>query len=117
MSKKRVTFKLPASEPDFFDLLYQFASDLFSFIVKMARLWSVFALGAALLVLRYSPQYSVKGSYFWTCSSFLFVAVCAQLLYGIFLYPELLSPIKHIPTPKVSHRLCRLQLFRSLIRP
>lgn len=71
----------------------------------MAPPWSILALSAAVLVVSLKPEYSIQQSYLWTALSFLAVTTFCQFVYRCVLYPDYLSPLRDIPTPKVKHHL------------
>jgi len=70
------------------------------------------AVSAAVLVVSLKPNYSILQSYIWTSVSFVAVTSFCQFVYKCILYPDFLSPLRHIPTPKVIkvHRLYSLAL-------
>lgn len=80
----------------------------------MAPPWSLIAVSAAVLVVSLKPEYSIRQSYFCTAVSFVAVTVFCQFVYRSILYPDFLSPLRHIPTPKVI-RVPRLSLSLAMI--
>jgi hypothetical protein len=64
--------------------------------------WSLGVIGAAVLLVSQRPEYSIHQSYALTIAAFLSIYLLARFVHIAILYPEFLSPIKHLPTPPVS---------------
>ena len=69
--------------------------------LKMILARTTFALNAAVHLVLLKTEYSIGKSYVWTSVSFVAVAVFCQFVYKCILYPDFLSPLRQIPTPKV----------------
>ena len=81
----------------------------------MSPPWITVALSASVLVVSCQPNYSIKQSYLWTTISFVAIAICCQFIYGAIIYPEYLSPIRYIPTPKVIYDFFRFPFSLYLV--
>ena len=65
-------------------------------------MWAVIAVSAAVLVVMFISDYSILQSYLWTSIGFGIGTLFCQFVYSAILYPEYLSPLRHLPTPKVT---------------
>jgi hypothetical protein len=63
--------------------------------------WSLIAISAAIAVVSIKPEYSVQQSYIWTATVFLGTTLLAKFIYSAILYPQFLTPLRHLPTPPV----------------
>ncbi|OKL56355.1 hypothetical protein UA08_08529 [Talaromyces atroroseus] len=61
--------------------------------------WTAVAALAAVLVVKFTPEYSLHSSYSLTATAFVSTAWVASFIYTSILYPTYLSPLRHIPTP------------------
>lgn len=50
----------------------------------------------------FQPQYAIYNSRIATVAILFLIVSVSKLIYQLFLYPALFTPIKHIPTPGVS---------------
>ena len=53
----------------------------------------------------FRPEFAIYGSRIVTIAVLVTAITIAKLLYQLFIYPEFLTPLKHFPTPSVSHRI------------
>ena len=71
--------------------------------LKMILAWTTFALSAAVHLVLLKTEYSIGKSYVWISFSFVAAALFCQFIYRCILYPDFLSPLRRIPTPKVKN--------------
>ncbi|OCK76578.1 cytochrome P450 [Lepidopterella palustris CBS 459.81] len=53
----------------------------------------------SLFVNQYAPAYSVCHSFYWTATALFSAQVLLHAIWSIIIYPKLLSPLRHLPTP------------------
>ena len=68
----------------------------------MLSSWVTVAIATAFLVDYFAPSYLIMQSLIGTISGFVVLSIILRVLYLCTLYPVYFSPIRHIPTPKVS---------------
>jgi hypothetical protein len=68
----------------------------------MLSSWVTVAVATAFLVDYFVPSYLIMQSLIGTISGFVVLSIILRVLYLCTLYPVYFSPIRHIPTPKVS---------------
>lgn len=67
--------------------------------------WSTYlasSLIGSVLSVQFIPEYTVAASYVKTFWVLFFVQILGAQVYRMFIYPFFLSPIRHLPSPKVS---------------
>lgn len=76
--------------------------------------WSLVAAGAAVLLVLIRPEYAVRQSGVLTVIAFVGAALFSKFIYSAILYPDFLSPIRDIPSPRVW--ISQLRAFPSGVR-
>ncbi|EXJ53876.1 hypothetical protein A1O7_09212 [Cladophialophora yegresii CBS 114405] len=62
--------------------------------------WAASSIASAVLLVQFTPQYSLRQSYSWTASTLFALQWLVYFLYSVFIYPHYTSPMRHLPTVK-----------------
>jgi len=63
---------------------------------------AAFSIAGVFSLHQYAPEYLLFGSVFATAITLFVLQVLALLAYKIVIYPNFLSPLRHLPSPPVS---------------
>ncbi|KIW10813.1 hypothetical protein PV08_10112 [Exophiala spinifera] len=62
------------------------------------RFWALSSSSVSILLVRFSPSWSISHSYLWTFVCIFLLHELVWSTYSIFIYPHLVSPLRHVPT-------------------
>ena len=65
--------------------------------------WVAVSILLSVPLVLFAPKYSIAGSYAYTVAAFYLFQWFAYGLYWVILYPNFVSPLRHLPQPKVSN--------------
>ncbi|RMZ83220.1 hypothetical protein DV738_g1199, partial [Chaetothyriales sp. CBS 135597] len=80
------------------------------------KFWAATSVSAALLVVKYAPQFSLRHSFSYTAAALFFTQWLIYSVYEWFIYPFYVSPLRHLPTVKGGNILFG-QFFTILREP
>lgn len=64
------------------------------------------SVAGAISLYQYAPEYLLFGSVIATFITLFVLQILVLLAYDIVIYPNFLSPLRHLPTPPVSYHIC-----------
>jgi hypothetical protein len=70
-------------------------------VLATYKFWLGSSLIASVLLVKYAPDYSINESYPWTAVVLFLSQWIVYGLYAVVIYPRFISPLRHLPQPKV----------------
>jgi hypothetical protein len=70
-------------------------------VLSTYKFWLGSSFVASVLLVKLAPHYSINESYPWTAAVLFFSQWIVYGLYAVVIFPRFISPLRHLPQPKV----------------